>query len=79
MGSKTEPQYTYVNGRMMRDKLIFHAIRQTFEEYAPGYEIPGFVLYLDIEPRQVDVNVHPAKHEVRFHQGAWCMILLYRL
>lgn len=69
MGSKTEPQYTYVNGRMMRDKLIFHAIRQTFEEYAPGYEIPGFVLYLDIEPRQVDVNVHPAKHEVRFHQG----------
>ncbi|WP_372769222.1 DNA mismatch repair endonuclease MutL [Pseudoalteromonas sp.] len=69
MGSKTEPQYTYVNGRMMRDKLIFHAIRQTFEEYAPGYDIPGFVLYLDIEPRQVDVNVHPAKHEVRFHQG----------
>jgi len=69
MGSKAEPQYTYVNGRMMRDKLIFHAIRQTFEEYAPGYEIPGFVLYLDIEPRQVDVNVHPAKHEVRFHQG----------
>ncbi|MDE3273053.1 DNA mismatch repair endonuclease MutL [Pseudoalteromonas sp. G4] len=69
MGSKTEPQYTYVNGRMMRDKLIFHAIRQTFEEYAPGYEVPGFVIYLDIEPRQIDVNVHPAKHEVRFHQG----------
>lgn len=69
VGDKTEPQYTYVNGRMMRDKLIFHAIRQTFEEYASGYDIPGFVIYLEIEPRQVDVNVHPAKHEVRFHQG----------
>ena len=69
IGQKQEPQYTYVNGRMMRDKLILHAIRQTFEEYAPGSDVPAFVLYLDIDAKQVDVNVHPAKHEVRFHQG----------
>ena len=69
LNNNTEPQYTYVNGRMMRDKLIFHAIKQTFDEFATGYDIPGFVLYLEIDPRQVDVNVHPAKHEVRFHQS----------
>ncbi|HAU05122.1 MAG TPA: DNA mismatch repair protein MutL, partial [Pseudoalteromonas shioyasakiensis] len=62
-------QYTYVNNRMMRDKLILHAIRQAFEEVAGSEELPGFVIYIDIDPRQVDVNVHPAKHEVRFHQG----------
>lgn len=68
-GMATEPQYTYVNGRMMRDKLILHAIRQAFEEVCPNQPIPAFVLYLNIDPRQVDVNVHPAKHEVRFHQA----------
>ncbi len=69
LGLATDPQYTYVNGRMMRDKLMLHAIRQAFEEASPGCNIPAFVLYLTIDPKQVDVNVHPAKHEVRFHQG----------
>lgn len=69
VGSANSTQYTYVNNRMMRDKLIFHAIRQAFEEVAGSEELPGFVIYIDIDPRQVDVNVHPAKHEVRFHQG----------
>ncbi|MBD1580753.1 DNA mismatch repair endonuclease MutL [Pseudoalteromonas sp. S16_S37] len=69
VGSPNGAQYTYVNGRMMRDKLILHAIRQAFEEVAGEQEIPGFVVYLEIDPRQVDVNVHPAKHEVRFHQA----------
>jgi DNA mismatch repair protein MutL len=69
LGHTSEPQYTYVNGRMMRDKLILHAIRQAYDEMAPGAAIPAFVIYLDIDHRQVDVNVHPAKHEVRFHQG----------
>ena len=45
----------------MRDKLILHAIRQAFEEVAGQEELPGFVIYIDIDPRQVDVNVHPAK------------------
>ncbi|MGR3980115.1 DNA mismatch repair endonuclease MutL [Pseudoalteromonas sp. 1181_04] len=69
VGSSNTTQYTYVNNRMMRDKLISHAIRQAFEEVAGQEELPGFVIYIDIDPRQVDVNVHPAKHEVRFHQG----------
>ena len=69
VGSTNTTQYTYVNNRMMRDKLILHAIRQAFEEVAGPEELPGFVIYIDIDPRQVDVNVHPAKHEVRFHQG----------
>ena len=68
-GLNKDPQYTYVNGRMMRDKLILHAIRQAFEEIQPDAEVPAFVLYLEIDPLQVDVNVHPAKHEVRFHQA----------
>lgn len=62
--------YSYVNGRMMRDKTINHAIRQAYEvTNIPAANYPAFVVFLDIDPSQVDVNVHPAKHEVRFHQG----------
>lgn len=69
VGSNNQTQYTYVNGRMMRDKLILHAIRQAFEETIGAVDTPGFVIYLELDPTQVDVNVHPAKHEVRFHQA----------
>ena len=62
-------QYSYVNGRMMRDKLLNHAIRQAYGELLTAEQQPGFVLYLEIAPAEVDVNVHPAKHEVRFHQA----------
>lgn len=62
-------QYSYVNGRMMRDKLLNHAIRQAYGERFPANLQPGFVIYLQIDPTQVDVNVHPAKHEVRFHEA----------
>lgn len=62
-------QYSYVNGRMMKDKLLNHAIRQAYGAMLSAEQQPAFVLYLEINPRQVDVNVHPAKHEVRFHQA----------
>lgn len=61
--------YSYVNGRMMRDKTINHAIRLAYGELINSSLYPAFVVFLDIDPTQVDVNVHPAKHEVRFHQA----------
>lgn len=62
-------QYSYVNGRMMRDKLLTHAIRQGYLEALGVESAPSYVLYLQLDPAQVDVNVHPAKHEVRFHEA----------
>ncbi|MBV7316747.1 DNA mismatch repair endonuclease MutL [Shewanella sp. NIFS-20-20] len=62
--------YFYVNGRLVRDRLVNHAIKQAFSSYVEAL-LPGFVLMLTIEPQQVDVNVHPAKHEVRFHQARY--------
>ena len=73
-----EFQYFYVNGRMMRDKLINHAVRQAFEGLIGADLHPAYVLYLTLEPNQVDVNVHPAKHEVRFHQARLVHDFIYR-
>ena len=62
-------QYMYVNGRMMKDKLLNHAVRQAYAESLPDDKQATFVLYIELPAHEVDVNVHPAKHEVRFHQA----------
>jgi len=69
--------YSYVNGRMMRDKLINHAIRQAYADLLPTDTYPAFVLFLTLDHREVDVNVHPAKHEVRFHQSRYVHDFIY--
>lgn len=60
-------QHFFVNGRMMRDKLLAHAVRQAYEKYLAADRVPTYILYFELPAEQVDVNVHPAKHEVRFH------------
>ncbi|MGR5066365.1 DNA mismatch repair endonuclease MutL [Photobacterium sp. DNB22_13_2] len=67
--SQNDIQYCYVNGRMMKDKLINHAIRQAYETSLAADQYAAYVLFIEVDPHQVDVNVHPAKHEVRFHQA----------
>ena len=60
-------QYFYVNGRVIKDKLLNHALRQAY--ISQTHEQQSYVVFLQLDPKQVDVNVHPAKHEVRFHEA----------
>ncbi|KFI09142.1 DNA mismatch repair endonuclease MutL [Vibrio coralliilyticus] len=75
---QSDLQYCYVNGRMMRDKLINHAIRQSYETSLRPDQFATYVLFIEIDPHQVDVNVHPAKHEVRFHQARLVHDFIYQ-
>ena len=63
-----DAHYFYVNGRHVRDRLVTHAVKQAFAGLTE-VEQPGYILMLEVDPHQVDVNVHPAKHEVRFHEA----------
>ncbi|WP_334471586.1 DNA mismatch repair endonuclease MutL [Arsenophonus sp. PmNCSU2021_1] len=78
LGKAAEIQYCYVNGRIMRDRLINHAIRQAYADRLQEEQQAAYVLYLTIDPHQVDVNVHPAKQEVRFHQARLVHDFIYQ-
>ncbi len=76
--SQADMQYFFVNQRIIRDKLINHAVRQAYQDVLFHGRHPAFVLSLQLDPRQLDVNVHPQKHEVRFRNSRLVHDFIYR-
>ncbi|NWD92735.1 DNA mismatch repair protein MutL, partial [Pseudomonas sp. K5002] len=75
--SQADMQYFFVNGRAVRDKLVAHAVRQAYRDVLFNGRHPTFVLFFEVDPSVVDVNVHPTKHEVRFRDGRMVHDFLY--
>ncbi|MCB1693965.1 MAG: DNA mismatch repair endonuclease MutL, partial [Pseudomonadales bacterium] len=76
--SQPDQQFFFVNGRMIRDKLVSHAVRQAYQDVLYHGRHPVYTLFLALDPKLVDVNVHPTKHEVRFRESRQVHDFLFR-